>query len=359
MASAGKDPLTGRYLQVHRRFHGTLQEAKVARAASVPEVKQGRHGWTTATVDELCVEWLKELERKDRSPRTIDEYRRCYHHDIQPSLGTVRVSKVTTKMLTDLYGAHQKRGQSPGSVRRMHTTISSMMGQACRWGWREDNPAEWAEPPPLGNAVPVVPTPEEVALLTEAARKSRRPEHADIFYFSATTGVRRGELCAIRSSRVDWEQSAVEIARSSVKQNGAKLERPTKNRRLRLIAIDDRCLAILQAELDKSKERAAEARTTLVDDPYIFTISVRGEKPWDPDTISQYFARLRKRAGLDHLEFKGLRRFMDTYGQELGFSMAQVAMRAGHDPAVAGRHYTGRVVQVDRDLASAIGHLLE
>lgn len=44
--------------------------------------------------------------------------------------------------------------------------------------------------------------------------------------------------------------------------------------------------------------------------------------------------------------------------QELGFSMAQVAMRAGHDPAVAGRHYTGRVLQSDRELADAIGALL-
>ena len=50
---------------------------------------------------------------------------------------------------------------------------------------------------------------------------------------------------------------------------------------------------------------------------------------------------------------------MDTYGQELGFSLAQVAMRAGHDPAVASKHYTGRVVQADRDLALAISELLD
>ena len=61
---------------------------------------------------------------------------------------------------------------------------------------------------------------------------------------------------------------------------------------------------------------------------------------------------------VEHLEFKGLRRFMDTYGQELGFSLAQVSMRAGHDPAVAAKHYTGRVQQSDRDLADAIGELV-
>ncbi len=58
------------------------------------------------------------------------------------------------------------------------------------------------------------------------------------------------------------------------------------------------------------------------------------------------------------LKLKHLRRFMETYGQEAGFSLAQVAIRAGHDPAVAAKHYTGRVSATDRALAVAIEDLL-
>ncbi len=217
IAQAGKDPVTGRYREVSRRFRGTLRQAKTARAELVAEVKQGRHVGTKATVDQLCEEWLQELERKQRSPRTIGEYRRSYIKNIRPALGTVEVSKVTTKMLTDLYGAHQRRGLSAGSVRRMHATISSMMTQACRWGWRDNNPAEWAEPPPIEVVVPTVPTPGEVVRLIDAARRSRRPEHAEIIYLSATTGARRGEICALRASRIDWERSTLEISRNIVR----------------------------------------------------------------------------------------------------------------------------------------------
>ena len=53
----------------------------------------------------LFHEWIKELERKGRSPNTIHNYAKVYRHDIAATLGTVPVSKVTTKMLTDLYGA--------------------------------------------------------------------------------------------------------------------------------------------------------------------------------------------------------------------------------------------------------------
>lgn len=50
---------------------------------------------------------------------------------------------------------------------------------------------------------------------------------------------------------------------------------------------------------------------------------------------------------------------MDTYGQELGFSLAQVSIRTGHDPAVASKHYTGRVNEDDRKLADAMSQLLD
>ena len=357
-ASAGRDPLTGKYPEVTRYFHGTFREAQVARAELVIEVKKGRHAGANATVDDLVPEWLAELERKNRSPRTIAEYERRYHHDIQTALGSVPVRKVTTKMLTDLYGAHQRRGQSPGSVRKIHATISSMMSQACRWGWRDTNPAEWAEPGPLEDVVPVVPTPAEVVALIEEARRSRRPEHAELMYFAATTGARRAEICALRRSRVDFENGTVLIERSIVKKDGAKLERPTKNRRRRLLAVDDRCLEALEAELRATTDRAAMAGLDVDEDPFIYTVSLTGDEPWDPDTITQYFGRIRDRLGYSHLTFKGFRRFMDTYGQELGFSMAQVAMRAGHDPAVAGRHYTGRVSETDRQIAAAMTSLL-
>ncbi len=76
---------------------------------------------------------------------------------------------MTTKMLTDLYGEHQRRGLSPWRVYQIHATISSMMTQACRWGWRDSNPAQWADPPSRPNDPPTVPTPEEVQMLVQAA----------------------------------------------------------------------------------------------------------------------------------------------------------------------------------------------
>ena len=50
---------------------------------------------------------------------------------------------------------------------------------------------------------------------------------------------------------------------------------------------------------------------------------------------------------------------MGTYGQDLGFSPVQVAMRAGHDPSVAAKHYTGNIAEADWALADAVAALLQ
>ena len=360
IVEAGRDPVTGRTRQVSRTFHGNLRDAKKARAELLVEVGKGRHTGTMSTVDQLYDEWIVELRRKGRSPNTVYGYQRVYERNIRPTLGTVAVTKVSTKMLTDLYGAHQARGLSARSVYQVHACLSSMFTQACRWGWRDTNPAQWAEPPSIPNIAPVVPTPDDVRRLIAAAEQSRRPEYARAILVAATTGLRRAELCALRRQRdVDWDRRLLKVSASIVVLKDVPLQEiPTKNRRERIVAVDELTLSMLRAQIAMLEERARLARVELLPDAYVFSDDIYGSVPWKPDAVSQYFGRLRARAGLTRVDFHDLRRFMETYGQEMGYSVSQVAMRAGHDPSVAARHYSGRVVETDRDLAEAVASLL-
>jgi integrase len=359
IVEAGRDPVTGKRRQVSRTFNGNLREAKQARAALLVEASKGRHSGTKASLDDLFVDWIVELQRKGRSPNTIDGYEKVYARNIQPTLGKMPVTKVTTKTLTNLYGAHQARGLAPRSVYQIHACLSSMFTQACRWGWRDSNPAQWAEPPAIPNTAPVVPTPEEVRALIDAAEQSQRPEYARAILVAATTGLRRAELCGLRVRDLDLERGLLEVSSSVAVLKGRVVkEIPTKNRRIRTIAIDDLTSAILRAQVAMVRDRANFGRVAVVADAFVFTDAADGSEPWKPDAVSKFFARLRKRINLDHLDFHYLRKFMETYGQEMGFSVTQVAMRAGHDPAIAAKHYSGRVSETDRALATAVASLL-
>ncbi len=360
IVEAGRDPLTGRRRQVSRMFNGTLRDAKKARAALIAEVTKGRHTGTRASVDDLFADWVVELTRKGRSPNTIRGYEKVYERNVRPTLGRMPVLKVTTKTLTDLYGAHQARGLAPRSVYQIHACISSMFTQACRWGWRDSNPAQWAEPPSRPNTTPVVATPAEIRALIETAEQSRRPEYARAILVAATTGLRRAELCGLRRRRdLDLDAGVVRVSASVVALPGVPVgEIPTKNRRVRTIALDDLTVSILRAQIDMVDQRAAFARGKVVDDAYVFSDAADGSEPWKPGSVTQYFNRLRDRAGLAHLNLHSLRKFMETYGQEMGYSMTQVALRAGHNPAVAARYYSGKVDETDRQLAQAVAGLL-
>jgi len=231
-----------------------------------------------------------------------------------------------------------------------------MLTQACRWGWRESNPAQWAEPPSIPNDEPVVPRPEEVLQLIEAAKQSRRPEHARAMLVAATTGVRRAELCALRRSRdIDWDKgvltvscSIIDLARQPVR------EIPTKNRRTRRVALDEATLSMLAAQVEMLSARAAAAGIALDGDAYLFSDAADGTVPWKPGVLTRNFARLRERVGLEHLDFHYLRKFMETYGQDMGFSPAAVAMTHQRRETVrsATHHHGG--ASVDR-LRSEIG----
>ncbi len=83
------------------------------------------------------------------------------------------------------------------------------------------------------------------------------------------------------------------------------------------------------------EQRAKVFERQLEDDCHLFSDAIDGSEPWKPDAITQYFTRLRARIGLEHLDCHYLRKFMETYGQDLGFPPVQVALRAGHDPSVA------------------------
>lgn len=360
IVEAGHDPVTGKRRQASRIFRGTLSEAKKARAALLVEVSKGRHTGTGATVEHLFHEWIIELARKGRSPNTIHGYKKSYERNVRPSLGSKSVAKVSTKMLTDLYGVHQARGLAPATVYQIHACLSSMFTQACRWGWRDSNPAQWADPPSIPNRSPVVPTPAEVVRLIEEAERTRRPEKARAIFVSATTGLRRGELCGLRRKRdIDWDNGMATVSWSILDLPRQPLsEIPTKNRRERRVALDEVTMSMLQAQVDFMRDRAAVAGIELLEDAYVFSDAIDGSEPWRPGSITLFFARLRQRVGLDHLDFHYLRKFMETYGQNAGFSPIQVAMRAGHDPSVAAKHHTGDVEEVDRALATAVASLL-
>jgi integrase len=166
-----------------------------------------------ATVAQLLDRWLLECERMDLSPTTMRNYRSQAERVLRPRLGKVALTRLTARHLDELYGAMKDQGKSAKTIRNLHATVSSALHQAQRWGWVRDNVAELAKPPRIAQRRVRPPSVEDVQAVIEAAEE-RYPWLAPMLLVAALTGMRRGELCALRWSCTPTPRSSRWLDRS-------------------------------------------------------------------------------------------------------------------------------------------------
>ncbi len=107
------------------------------------------------------------------------------------------------------------KGLSPKTIRNCHAVISSALHQGVRWGWVKENVAEKARPPRVSQRRIKAPSVDAVRSVIEAAEE-RDPRLAPLLMLAALTGMRRGELCALRWTDVDLERRELDVSRSII-----------------------------------------------------------------------------------------------------------------------------------------------
>ena len=239
---AGRE--AGRTKLVTRSFQGTRRQAETALAKLVSEVEAGRavvsHGISVA--DQLDA-WMADIA-PTRSAYTVKEHRRCIEHDLKPALGAVRLDKLAPRQLDTFYWGMLARGLSPSSVRRFHSVLHAALDRAVKWGLIGANPADRATPPALVRTTASAPDITEVQRLLWVTEQSS-PILAFAIALAAVTGARRGELCALRWSDINWQRRVLTIARSLTVVDGASTEGPTKTHQRRVLALDEALAALL------------------------------------------------------------------------------------------------------------------
>lgn len=121
-------------------------------------------------------------------------------------------------------------GKSPKTIRNYHAIILAALHQAVRWGWVRRNVAELAKAPRVSAKRVEAPSVEVVRKVIDAAEE-RDPRQAPLLMLAALTGMRRGELCALRWNAVDLDQGVIEVTGSVVVVPGGLAVKSTKTGR--------------------------------------------------------------------------------------------------------------------------------
>ena len=354
----GRDPVTGKDRQVSRTFRGGSREADQALRDLVEKYGESPPDGFGATFGQLLDRWLEECERMDLSPTTMRTYRAQIKQTIRPRLGKITLSRLTPKQLDDLYGAMKAEGLSPKTIRNHHAIISSALHQGARWGWVKQNVADRAKPPRIAQRRVTAPSVDDVRSVIEAAEE-RDPRLAPLLMLAALTGMRRGELCALRWTDVDLERGELEVSRSLVVVPGGLAEKTTKTDRSRTVALDVVGIALLTRHRVKVDDWARQAEVTVAPDAHVFSHAVDGSKPFRPDNVTGFFTRVRDSLDLPEVRLHDLRHFTATQLIGAGVDVRTVAGRLGHsDPSVTLRVYSHALEERDRAAADIMGRVL-
>lgn len=189
-------------------------------------------------------------------------YRKNIRLHIKPYLGSVPLSSLTGPRITALYqqleaagrSDHQAgAGLSARTVRYLHTILHSALSAAVDAGLLARNPADKAVPPSAREARPPEMHPWSQEQL--AAFLGWSAEHSSLhtaWALLASTGMRRGELLALRWRDADLARATVIVRRSvgvirNAGEGATVTEGTTKTSRPRVIDISDGDVALLKA----------------------------------------------------------------------------------------------------------------
>jgi integrase len=356
--SLGNDPVTGKLRQLSKTFHGGSRAADAALRDLIDQQAPGRADGVGATFGQLLDKWLVECERLDLSPTTIRTYKAQIKQTIRPRLGKVSLNRLTARQLDDLYGVMKEAGQSPKTIRNHHAIMSAALHQGVRWGWVRSNVAEMAKPPRVAHRRVEAPSVDVVRDVIAEAEK-RDPKLAPLLMLAALTGMRRGELCALRWSDVDLELGTLEVSRSVVVVVGGVAEKSTKTDRSRKVALDIVGLTLLKRHQEQATKWITEAGGELAPDAFVFSPFVEATVPYRPDNVTSFFIRVRDEVGAPTVRLHDLRHFTATQLIGAGVDVRTVADFLGHsDPSLTLRVYSHAIEERNRAAAVIMGQVL-
>ena len=344
----GRDPVTGRRRRVSRRVRGTREDAEVALARlKVADHEKrlptgGTNARSVAAAFQLYNQAIEAglIELAPSTRATVRSAARIMSAVELPDgreFGSIRLSRLTWQDVEALYAAMRAAGKSSAYVRRCATVLSRALDLARKRGLIDANPTRDAARPKTSRTKPFAPCADDVRkVLGDAA--THDAEIADAARVLASTGMRRGELLAIRWSDIDVENTEVHVA-AAISDGGpgvGVVYKATKRSDWRDVPLTSGALGAFERQRQRRADllhREPEA------DEFAFPMPFDGRRPMRPDDFSDRWATAR---GSSPITLLHLRHYAATRMLDVGESYRTVADILGNSESTLRLHYDGR-----------------
>ena len=290
-----------------------LMEAGLTPAASTAD---------RLTVAEAGERYLRHLEALGRKRSTLDAYESALRVHLGPHFAGVTLDRIDAHAIERFMADQRRSGKAPKSTLNYLGVLHSIFTYAERKGWARGNPCKAVDKPKAaGGADPDIrylDHAELEALVRAVPDDTLGPTERALYVTAAMTGLRQGELIALRWLDVDWTAGRLRVRRNYVRgQYGT----PKSKRSTRAVPLADR----VAGELERHYQRTAYQ----ADDDLVFGHPLTGN-PLDRSKVLKRFKAALARAGVRQARFHDLRHTFGTRMAGAGVPLRTLQEWMGH-----------------------------
>jgi integrase len=209
----------GKRKQLFKTFRGTKKEALAERRRILREIDTKTYiEPTKLTVGEYLERWLSDYSKPKNSGKTHERYQEIVTRHLTPALGATPLDKLHPLQIQRYYSHALESGRLNGAgglaaltVVHHHRILHKALGQAVRWRLLPHNPCAAVEPPRPKHREKGVLDDDQIALLLRTARQG---DYYIPILLAVSTGMRRGEVCALRWQDIDLDAGKLTVSQS-------------------------------------------------------------------------------------------------------------------------------------------------
>lgn len=256
------------------------------------------------TLQEYLENWLENIHKPTIRLSTYLNYRKQLNNYLVPGLGAIKLQKLTPQQVQTFYTRKINEGLSPKSVNNIHGVLHKALDNAVKWNILPRNVCDAVTPPRVPRKELNYLSAEQAKILLKEVKEHRLEA---LLTLAITTGLRRGELLALRWQDIDFTDNSLQVKRavSYFKAYGYVESEPKTARSRRTIMLPDFVITILTQHREHQAEQQRNAGDVWVTKGLVFT-NAWGDY-YSPSTMLKVFKRFLISIDMPQMRFHDLR----------------------------------------------------
>lgn len=321
----GRNPNgTTKFGYVFGRQYSDVRTRLMQKKAEFLSDRSNGHSGGTIRLTEWGQRWMQTEVMGSVKSSSYQTYCTVMNRHLLPELGAYELNAITPAVLREFLGRLQERQLAVSTIRSIFRLLSSCLNSALEEGMISRNPCKRLKLPSEHRRMQRVLTIQEQEMISHSRETDRLPALISLY-----TGMRLGEICALKWTDINWHNSTISVSRTAQRvkriQTGGlnktmlMIGAPKSFRSQRILPVPEFLVNLLKEYL---KFHTGEE--------FIFG---RENRAAEPRTIQRKLQLMLKKLGIAGAHFHTLRHTFATRLLEIGIDIKTVSVLLGHESA--------------------------